>query len=172
MDQVIRKTTTTIETAAPPTPSDAYSDSQSERLTEGLERWAPLFFYFVLAALSAFVLFHTVPALADGRLPGEDISAKMESAGTLLRFVDTGIFKWTARVLAGLCIFGAGWSLKEMRFGPAVISMIAAILFGTAPTWVKNIFSIGGADSVFSMQERETGNARLALLRDRGRTDA
>ena len=172
MDQVTRTVTTHNESAAPPRPNEGYSDSESERVVQGLERWAPLFFYFVLAALSAFVLFHTVPALADARLPGEDISAKMESAGTLLRFVDTGIFKWTARVLAGLCIFGAGWSLKEMRFGPAVISMIAAILFGTAPTWVKNIFSIGGADSVFSLQDRENGNAKLVLIRTEDRTDA
>lgn len=138
-----------------------YEDADADRLTRGLQRWAPLFFYAVLAILTIFVLFHTVPALADGRLPGEDVSAKMESAGTLLRFVDTAIFKWTARVLAGLCICGAGWSLKEMRFGPAVISMVAAILFGTAPTWVKNIFSIGGADSVFSMSRPD---ARKTIL--------
>ena len=100
-----------------------------------------------LMLVNAFSLF----ALADGvRLPGEDASAKMESAATLLRFIDTGLFKWSARILAGLCIFSAGWSLKEMRFGPAVISLVAAILFGTAPTWVKNIFSISGSDSVFA----------------------
>jgi hypothetical protein len=93
-------------------------------------------------------------AMADGvRLPGEDASSKMESAATLLRFIDTGLFKWSARLLAGLCIFSAGWSLKEMRFGPAVISLIAAILFGTAPTWVKNIFSLSSSDSVFSNSE-------------------
>jgi len=172
MDQVTSTTRTRIESAAPAPPNDGYSDAESERVAQGLERWAPIFFYFVLAALSAFVLFHTVPALADARLPGEDISAKMESAGTLLRFVDTGIFKWTARILAGLCIFGAGWSLKEMRFGPAVISMIAAILFGTAPTWVKNIFSIGGADSVFSWQDRENGKAKLVLFRTEKHPDA
>jgi hypothetical protein len=126
--------------------------------------WAPWFFYVTLILLGIFVFMYGWPALADGaRLPGEDASAKMESAGTLLRFVDTGIFKWSARILAGLCIFGAGWNLKEMRFGPAFISMIAAILFGTAPTWVKNIFSIGGADSVFASYQapptdRETGN--------------
>ena len=124
-------------------------EAEMAYLETSMERWAPLFFYSTLAALVAFLLFHTIPAFADAaRLPGEDISAKMESAGTLLRFVDTGIFKWTARILAGLCIFGAGWTLKEMRFGPAVISMVAALLFGTAPTWVRNIFSIGGADSV------------------------
>lgn len=120
-----------------------------------IERWGPWIFYLILILLTIFIFTYAFPALADGtRLPGEDASAKMESAGTLLRFVDTGIFKWAARVLAGLCIFGAGWNLKEMRFGPAFISMIAALLFGTAPTWVKNIFTIGGSDSVFSYQEK------------------
>ena len=93
-------------------------EAELAHFKNALARWAPLFFYFTLATAVAFLLFHTIPALADAaRLPGEDISAKMESAGTLLRFVDTGIFKWTARILAGLCIFGAGWNLKEMRFG-------------------------------------------------------
>ncbi len=138
-------------------------EAEMAHLETSMERWAPLFFYSTLAAAVAFLLFHTIPAFADAaRLPGEDISAKMESAGTLLRFVDTGIFKWTARILAGLCIFGAGWNLKEMRFGPAVISMVAALLFGTAPTWVRNIFSIGGADSVFSMSAPGKSDRRVA----------
>jgi len=139
------------------------------RLDGALERWAPLFFYSTLAVLIVFILCHAVPALAaSAQLPGEDISSKMESAGTLLRFIDTGIFKWTARLLAGLCIFGAGWNLKEMRFGPAVISMVAAILFGTAPTWVRNIFSIGGADSVFTSHAPLREQYRLANNRKPG----
>lgn len=121
-----------------------------------------LFFIAVCAIAVTLAMLVSFPALSDGgvRLPGEDVSAKMDSAGTLLRFLDTGIFKWTARILAGLSILGAGWSLKEMRFGPAVIGIIAAILFGTAPTWVRNIFSIGGADSVFSQVE---GNEKVRL---------
>ena len=108
----------------------------------------------LLGFVTIFALLYGLPAWADSaRLPGEDISSQMESAGTLLRFIDTGIFKWSARILAGLCIFGAGWNLKEMRFGPAFISMIAALLFGTAPTWVRNIFSVGGSDSVFSQAD-------------------
>jgi hypothetical protein len=108
-----------------------------------------LFLCLIVSALHG----HTV--LADvTSLPGDDASSKMESAGTLLRFIDTGIFKWAARVLAGLCIFGAAWNLKEARFGPAVISIVSAILFGTAPTWVKNIFTIGGSDSVFTEIEQ------------------
>lgn len=144
--------------------------SQNDRLviahlTSEIENWAPLLFYIILVLLAFYALWYTSIAVADARLPGEDISSKMESAGTLLRFVDTGIFKWTARLLAGLCIFGAGWNLKEMRFGPAVISMIAAILFGTAPTWVKNIFSIGGADSIFSSIGDSSKETRIANLK-------
>ena len=84
------------------------------------------------------------------RLPGDDPTTQMTSAGALVHFIDTGLFRWAARILAGICIFSAGWHLKEMQFGPAIISIVAAILFGTAPTWVRNIFEVGGADSVFS----------------------
>ncbi|MGK5086530.1 hypothetical protein WDW86_03135 [Bdellovibrionota bacterium FG-2] len=87
------------------------------------------------------------------RLPGDDISAQMEGAGTLLKFVDTAIFGWVARLLCGLCVGGAAWSLKEARFGSAVVAIVSALLFGTAPTWVKNIFSISGSSSVFSQVE-------------------
>lgn len=86
-----------------------------------------------------------------GNLPGTDESQKLEAAGTLLRLVDTGLFKWGARLFAGLCIMSAAWSLKEQRFGISVICVVGAIVFGTAPKWVKNIFNIGGGDSIFSM---------------------
>ena len=115
----------------------------------------------MLVLLSLYLFFQGHPALADSTtLPGVDASSQMESAGTLLRFIDTGIFKWGARLLAGLCIFGAAWSLKEGRYGPAVISVISAILFGTAPTWVRDIFTVGGSDSVFSsVQQPDRNNA-------------
>ncbi len=111
--------------------------------------WTLLVFAALVLAIG---LFHG-SALADVSLPGDDESSKMETVGTLLRFIDTGLFKWGARILAGLSILSAGWSLKEMRFGAAVISIVSAIVFGTAPTWVKNIFSMSGADSVFSQVE-------------------
>ena len=108
------------------------------------------FLCFLVLVLLYFAA-HSHLSFADSTtLPGDDASSKMESAGTLLRFIDTSIFKWGARLLAGLCIFGAAWSLKEGRYGGAIISVISAILFGTAPTWVKNIFTVGGSDSVFS----------------------
>lgn len=91
--------------------------------------------------------------LANTRLPGQDASDKLEAAGTLLRILDTGLFKWGARVLAGLCILSSGWNLKEQRFGIAILCILAAIILGTAPTWVQNIFNISGANGLFSMAQ-------------------
>jgi len=109
-------------------------------------------FYFVLGVLIALIAHYIGEiAFAQGsHLPGTDASDKLEAAGTLLRLLDTAIFKWGARILAGLCIASAGWSLKEQRFGIAVICIVGAIVIGTAPTWVKNIFSIGTSDSIFA----------------------
>ncbi len=84
------------------------------------------------------------------KLPGTDSSDKLEAAGTLLRMVDTALFKWGARIFAGLGILSAGWHLKDQRFGLAVISVIGSILIGTCPMWVKNIFDIGGGSTLFS----------------------
>jgi hypothetical protein len=119
----------------------------------------------MLILLALYLALQVHPALADStKLPGVDASSQMESAGTLLRFIDTGIFKWGARLLAGLCIFGAAWSLKEGRYGPAVISVISAILFGTAPTWVRDIFTVGGSDSVFTSIERPVHDSVVGRL--------
>lgn len=87
---------------------------------------------------------------AQASLPGSDASDKLEAAGTLLRLLDTALFKWGARIFAGICIMSSAWSLKEQRFGIAIICIVGALIFGTAPTWVKNIFSIGTGDSIFS----------------------
>jgi hypothetical protein len=87
------------------------------------------------------------------QLPGEDASGKLEAAGILLKTLDTGIFKWGARIFAGLCIMSSAWALKEQRFGIAIICVIGAIIFGTAPKWVKNIFDIGDNQSLFSQLE-------------------
>lgn len=121
--------------------------------------WAIL--AFIVLFISLFVLLGSANAYAAGaHLPGEDASDKLEAAGTLLRLIDTGLFKWGARIFAGICIMSAGWALKEQRFGIAIICVIGAITFGTAPTWVKNIFEIGGSQGVFS--KREEVNARLS----------
>jgi len=108
-----------------------------------------IWFYFILmAALVAFI--YQSHASGATRLPGADASDKLEAAGTLLRIVDSVLFSWGARIFAGLCVMSAGWNLKEQRFGMAVLCIVAAIVLGTAPTWVKNIFDIGGGGGVFS----------------------
>ena len=104
---------------------------------------------------------------APVHIPGEDASDKLEAAGTLLRLVDTGLFKWGARIFAGICIMSAGWALKEQRFGIAIICVIGAIIFGTAPTWVKNIFEIGGNQGIFS----QTGIEARTLVAQADRND-
>ncbi len=104
----------------------------------------------VLGLALAYLALAPEPVLAAiARLPGEDASDKLEAAGTLLKVLDTGLFKWGARIFAGLCIMSSAWSLKEQRFGIAVICVIGAIVFGTAPKWVKNIFDIGDNQSLF-----------------------
>jgi hypothetical protein len=108
--------------------------------------WILVTFGFIAAALC----YLTPDIFAQGQLPGSDASDKLEAAGTLLRLLDTALFKWGARIFAGICIMSAAWSLKEQRFGVAIICIVGALIFGTAPTWVKNIFSIGTGDSIFT----------------------
>jgi hypothetical protein len=127
---------------------------------ENLEKWGsekiaifgrdPNFWLWmaVIMGLTAG-MFWALGAVAQSSLPGSDASDKMEAAGTLLRLLDTALFKWGARLFAGICIMSAAWSLKEQRFGIAIICIVGALIFGTAPTWVKNIFSIGAGDSIF-----------------------
>ena len=120
-------------------------------LEPSIEYWMPWIFFITLILLLTFVILFSIPAHAGVSLPGEDISTKMESAGTLLRFIDTALFKWTARILSGVCMFGTAWCFKEQRIGTGVVVLIAALLFGTATMWVKNIFNAAGGDSVFTM---------------------
>jgi hypothetical protein len=100
-----------------------------------------------------FVLATTAPhALADSiHLPGDEVSDKLEAAGTLLKLIDTGIFKWAARVFAGRL------ALKEQRYGVSAICVAGAVIIGTTPKWVKNIFDVGDNQSLFS-------NANSTLL--------
>lgn len=106
-------------------------------------------FIFILVTALVALAFHA-QAFGATRIPGADASDKLEAAGTLLRIVDSVLFSWGARIFAGLCVMSAGWNLKEQRFGLAVLCVVAAIVLGTAPTWVKNIFDIGGGGGVFS----------------------
>ena len=89
-------------------------------------------------------------AYAGPRIPGVDAADQLEAAGTVLRIVDTALFQWGARLFSGISILSAGYNLKEQRFGVAIICIIAAIILGTAPVWVENIFSIGGGDGIFN----------------------
>jgi len=119
--------------------------------SKGPDKW---WWYLFLSAVLATVMwlcFGSGIALGQVSLPGSDESGQLEAAGTLIRLIDTGLFQWMARIMAGLCILSSGWALKEQRFGVAVICIVGAILFGTAPTWVKNIFEIGGGGGLFSM---------------------
>lgn len=109
------------------------------------EEW----FLFILTICLLFWIFYA-QAYGATRIPGTDASDKLEAAGTLLRVVDSVLFSWGARIFSGICVMSAGWNLKEQRFGIAVLCVVAAIVLGTAPTWVKNIFDIGGGGGVFS----------------------
>ena len=113
----------------------------------------PQFWYWaLLLGLVAFWILLQFPpgAFAQGSLPGTDASDKLEAAGTLLRILDTALFKWGARIFAGICVMSAAWSLKEQRFGIAIICIVGALIFGTAPTWVRNIFAISSGDSIYT----------------------
>jgi hypothetical protein len=118
----------------------------------------------VFAVATVLFAIHVEPSLAGGftKLPGEDASDKLEAAGTLLKVLDTGLFKWGARVFAGICIMSSAWALKEQRFGIAIICVIGAIIFGTAPKWVRNIFDIGDNQSLFSKVELVEPKIRVA----------
>lgn len=109
------------------------------------EEW----FLFILIIMLLAWLVHA-QAYGATRIPGADASDKLEAAGTLLRIVDSVLFSWGARIFAGICVMSAGWNLKEQRFGMAVLCIVAAIVLGTAPTWVRNIFDIGGGGGIFS----------------------
>ena len=113
---------------------------------------------FIAITLLAIVLVAIViaspQALAAGvHLPGDDASDKLEAAGTLLKLIDTGIFKWGAKVFAGILVMSGGWALKEQRFGIAAICVAGAVVIGTTPKWVKNIFEVGDNQSLFSRVE-------------------
>ncbi len=136
-----------------------------------MEKWIPkwwdwqVFGLLAVAVVGLMLMFADIALANIGNLPGRDESAKLEAAGTLLRLIDTGLFKWGARLFAGLCIMSAAWALKEQRFGMAVICVIGAVIFGTAPTWVKNVFSISGESSIFGQLDT-TAKPHIAMLED------
>jgi len=126
--------------------------------------------FLIIAGLFVYLLLVGPEVYSQARLPGTDQSDKLEAAGTVLRLLDTALFKWGARLFAGLCIMSSAWALKEQRFGIAVICIIGALIFGTAPKWVKNIFDIGGSDSVFgyTMPIADTGELLVGRFENEG----
>ena len=116
--------------------------------------WCTWAFLGIICICHLFFMFSLIWSLRWSsawavQLPGDDVSGQMVGAGKLLRLIDTGLFNWGSKLLAGLCIFSGGWHLKEMRIGAAVITIIAAFLIGTAPMWVRDIFNTAGAPTVF-----------------------
>ncbi len=105
--------------------------------------FAIVWFLYLICAVASV-------ALGKGlALPGDDKHSELKAAGTLLHLVDSWVFTFGARLLAGLSILSAGWNLKEQRFAMAIICVFAAIMIGTVPMWVKNIFEIGGHGNLF-----------------------
>lgn len=109
-----------------------------------------LLFYFV----GALLLLKSGIVLATGATLPDTSTAdmtKFTAAGTLMGIVDSFLFSIGARLLAGVAILGAAWNLKEQRFAMAIICIFAAVMMGTIPMWVKNIFSLdSNAGSIFS----------------------
>jgi hypothetical protein len=132
--------------------------------TNGPDKWFWYTFLFFLALVIVGLFFESGVAFAQISLPGEDQSDKLDAMGTVLRIVDTGLFKWMSRIMAGLCIMSSAWCLKEQAFGRAVICIIGALMFGLAPQFVKQLFDIGGNASLFSFQIESLGNEVLAIL--------
>lgn len=119
--------------------------------TPRMSRWLKengqeiLFYVLIFAVMLAFCS----ESFGQVRIPGSDESAKLKAAGTLLMLMDTALFVWLARIFAGLCVLSAGWLIKEQKFGPAVVCVLGALVIGTSPMWVQNIFEIGGGGGVF-----------------------
>ncbi|MFK7823632.1 MAG: hypothetical protein AB8G05_05720 [Oligoflexales bacterium] len=101
-----------------------------------------IYFFFLPGFLEAAGI-----NLPEGTKKLEDLTA----ASTLLRMIDSAIFKFGARILAGLSVLAAGWNLKEQRFGMAIVCIFGAVVMGTVPMWIKGIFEIqaSGGGSVF-----------------------
>lgn len=105
-----------------------------------------------LTFLIIFFLIDSTIAIGASTLPAADNQfSKFTAAGTLMNIVDSFLFSLGARLLAGIALLGAAWNLKEQRFSMAVICIFAAIMLGTIPLWVRNIFSLDvGGGSIFT----------------------
>ena len=116
--------------------------------------WRATITFLIIMGLAIFI--SDMAMAGPPRLPGTDETDQLEAAGSLLRIIDSFLFKFGARLMAGLAVLAGGWSVKDMAFGRAVLCFVAAIVIGTAPMWVENIFEMGGG-SLFSMVLNPTG---------------
>lgn len=100
---------------------------------------------WVLCFIFSLVVFVSIPSFAVKimTVPPNSIQ-KFTAVNSLLGIIDSALFTVGARVLAAICILGAGWNLKEQRFAMAGICIFAAIMIATTPMWVNNIFAMKG----------------------------
>ncbi len=113
----------------------------------------PSGFWFLVFIIGALCLFQVCDAYG-GRIPGEDVSDKMEAAGSLLKLTDTLLFNWVTKLLSGICILTGALALKDQRFPIFIMCIIAALLLGTISLWIKNIWAVGGGSTLFSFVEQ------------------
>ncbi len=111
---------------------------------------AYLLIQFLLLGAGILILLLVADASWAANLPGSDRSQDLEAAGTLLRIVDTALFAWMARLVAGVLVLSSVLALKNQQFGASFMLIAGAIIAGTVPMWVKNIFTIGGGGTLFN----------------------
>lgn len=116
-----------------------------------MSSWYPKTHLYRAMFILLMLFFPYAMAFAGGfTVPGDaNATDKLTAAGTLLHIVDSFLFVFGARIMAGLAVLGAGWNLKEQRFAMAIICILAAIIIGTVPLWIANIFAMGGG-SIFT----------------------
>lgn len=104
---------------------------------------------WVLCFALSFIVFISLNSFGVSiRAVPENSIQEFTAAQSLLGLIDSALFTVGARILAAICILGAGWNLKEQRFAMAGICIFAAVMIATTPMWVKNIFdmeSTGGS---------------------------
>lgn len=98
---------------------------------------------WILCFMFSFTVFISLTSFGVSiRAVPENSIQDFTAAQSLLGLIDSALFTVGARVLAAICILGAGWNLKEQRFAMAGICIFAAVMIATTPMWVKNIFAL------------------------------
>jgi hypothetical protein len=132
----------------------SHSISSSTKLNMNKKK-PPSGIWFMCFLIAFFSLLQVCDAYG-ARIPGEDVSDKMEAAGSLLKLTDTLLFNWVTKILSGVCLLTGSLALKDQRFPIFIMCVLAALLLGTISLWVKNIWSVGGGSTLFSMVEQIT----------------